>query len=124
MLSVSGFFAEFLGSWLTRRLREGSAEIDERNRRFDESIRARALRLNAYAAAPLGCMGQCRHDQSSEGDPLAGEVQPFSSPRNDPLRRLRLGRTILAQSGERDGRNDRCASVYRLVAESERLAAM
>ena len=51
MLSVSGFFAEFLGSRLNRRLREASAEIDERSRRFDESIRARALRLNAYALA-------------------------------------------------------------------------
>ena len=46
MLSVSGFFAEFLGSRLNRGLREASAEIDARNRRFDESVRARALLLN------------------------------------------------------------------------------
>jgi hypothetical protein len=51
MLSVSGFFAEFLGSRLNRRLREDMAEIDERSRRFDESIRTRALRLNEYALA-------------------------------------------------------------------------
>ena len=35
---------------------EVSAEIDERSRRFDESIRARALRLNGYPLAPVGCV--------------------------------------------------------------------
>jgi hypothetical protein len=56
MLSAGGFFAEVLGSRLNRRLREASIEMDERNRRFDESVRARALPLNAYALPPLGCM--------------------------------------------------------------------
>ena len=56
MLSVSGFFAEFLGSRLSRGLCEVSAEIDERSWRFDESIRARALRLNGYPLAPVGCV--------------------------------------------------------------------
>ena len=55
MLSVSGFLAEFLGARVSRRLREDMAEIDERSRRFDESIRARALRLNAYALAQFDC---------------------------------------------------------------------
>ena len=56
MLSASGFFAEVLGSRLSRGLRKASAEIDERSRRFEESIRARALRLNTYALAPLRCV--------------------------------------------------------------------
>jgi hypothetical protein len=56
MLSASGFFTEFLGSRLNRRAREDVVEIDKRSRRFEESTRARALRLNAYAIgrrAPL-----------------------------------------------------------------------
>jgi hypothetical protein len=56
MLSVIGFFAEFIGSALNRRMREASAEIDERSRQFDESARASALRLNAYALAGPDCM--------------------------------------------------------------------
>jgi hypothetical protein len=62
MLSVSGFFAEFLGSRLSRRLREASIEIYESSGRFDESSRARALRLNAYARAPLGCTAAANSD--------------------------------------------------------------
>jgi hypothetical protein len=54
MLSATGFFGEFVAAArLNRRLREASAEIDQRKRRFNESARARALRLNAYALASL-----------------------------------------------------------------------
>jgi hypothetical protein len=55
MLSATGFFVEFVASRLNRRLRETMAVTDECSRRFDESARARALRLNAYAFAPLRC---------------------------------------------------------------------
>jgi hypothetical protein len=48
MLSATAFFVEFLGSTLDRRLRQDMAEIDERNRLFEEAARARALKLNAY----------------------------------------------------------------------------
>ena len=54
MLSATGFFGEFVAAArLNRRLRKASAEIDQRKRRFNESARARALRLNAYALASL-----------------------------------------------------------------------
>ena len=54
MLSATGFFGEFVAAArLNRRLLEASAEIDQRKRRFNESARARALRLNAYALASL-----------------------------------------------------------------------
>jgi hypothetical protein len=48
MLLATAFFVEFLGSSLDRRFRQDMAEIDERNRLFEEAARARALELNAY----------------------------------------------------------------------------
>lgn len=81
MLSATGFFVELVASRLNRRLREAMAVTDERSRRFDESARARALRLNAHVLAPPGC--------TTARDAHA-------------LGRLRcLNRVLPAQSGER-----------------------
>jgi hypothetical protein len=85
MLSVSGFFAEFFGSRLNRRLSEDMPKIDERYRRFDESIRARALRLNSYALAPLGCTAATNADMNR-----VAKVIPF------PARREHLRRPAIA----------------------------
>jgi hypothetical protein len=49
MLSATAFFVEFVGSCLDRRLRQDMARADDRTRLFEEAIRARAFRLNAYA---------------------------------------------------------------------------
>ena len=56
MLSATAFFVEFLGSTLDQRLRQDMAEIDERNRPFEEAARARALKLNAYLLARPDCV--------------------------------------------------------------------
>jgi hypothetical protein len=55
MLSAVAFFAEFIGSRLSRRLREDMAATDERYRRLKDATRERASRLNTYAPAPVGC---------------------------------------------------------------------
>ena len=86
MLSVSGFFAEVLGSRLNRGLREASAEIDQRNRRFDESARARAVRLNAPAFASLG-------RTATDADMVACETAKVIS---FPSRRGHLRRAAIA----------------------------
>ena len=55
MLSATGFFGVFVAAArLNRRLLEASAEIDQRKRRFNESARARALRLNAPPCLQAG----------------------------------------------------------------------
>lgn len=48
MLSGAGFVAEFIGSRLSRRLRAGLREIDQRRCREDILLRDRAMRLNRW----------------------------------------------------------------------------
>jgi hypothetical protein len=91
VMSAGGLFAEVLGSRLNRGLREASAEIDERSRLFDESIRARALRLNAYALAPLGCT--MATDATAIVASQTAKVIPF------PARRGHLRRATIEQLG-------------------------
>ena len=75
MLSAMGFFAEFIGFRLNCRAREDTAEIDERYRRFDESARAKALRLNAHIHRQIGCTGTT--DTAMAGSATGAKVIPF-----------------------------------------------
>jgi hypothetical protein len=86
MLSATGFFVEFVASRLNRQLR---AVTDECSRRFDESARARALRLNAHVLAPLGCT-----TATDEAASETTKVIPF------PARRRHLRRPAIASHSE------------------------
>jgi hypothetical protein len=83
MLSATAFFVELVGSSLNRRVREEMAEIDERTRRFEETTRARALWLNAYAVLGRDCMVAT---EAALGEPRSAEVIPFSPRRQQPRR--------------------------------------
>ena len=90
MLSATGFFVQFVASRLNRRLREAMAVTDECSRRFDESARARALRLNAHVLAPLGCT-----TATDEAASETTKVIPF------PATRRHLRHPAIASHSER-----------------------
>ncbi len=89
MLSATAFFVEFLGSSLSRRLREADAEIDKHSRRFEENARSRALQLNAYALHDRRRFGRLR---SGKRHSLSGEA--CASPGASDRAMTRLGLTL------------------------------
>jgi hypothetical protein len=91
MLSAMGFFAGFIASASSRRLREDIAEIDERNRRPGEIARETANRLNALALAPVCCKTttdwqprRIRFDGAGDSAETRGCTLPSSPPRQAP----------------------------------------
>lgn len=75
MLSATAFFVELLGSNLDRRLRQDDmAKANDRTRLFEEAIRARAFRLNAYA---IGQRDFIAAPDTAVREPKTAEVIPF-----------------------------------------------
>jgi hypothetical protein len=78
MLSPAAFFVELLGSNLDRRLRQDMARADDRTRLFEEAIRARALRLNAYA---VGQRDPIAAPDTAVREPKTAKLIPFPARR-------------------------------------------